>query len=213
MCGKKYYAIGPIVISTSSLSYTEADSPTTNSAKTVSSSNKRRWDQETTDEPFHKKADTWQAIRQEEYPEISDKIVTDIDSSAKTPEVDEEEKSSDVNKEAPKKMSGFSIGIKKNKASPAPIKITLGSQKPKEAPVTLPKTKLSAAAASAFNDEEDSEEEEMPPEAKMRMRNIGRETPTAAGPNSFGKGRLGFCDRQRMIQKEIEKEIQKLQDS
>jgi len=111
-----------------SLSYTEADSPTTNSAKTVSSSNKRRWDQETTDEPFHKKADTWQAIRQEEYPEISDKIVTDIDSSAKTPEVDEEEKSSDVNKEAPKKMSGFSIGIKKNKASPAPIKITLGSQ-------------------------------------------------------------------------------------
>ena len=40
-----------------------------------------------------------------------------------------------------------------------------------------------------------------------------RDTPTAAGPNSFGKGRLGFCDRQRMIQKEIEKEIQRLQDS
>jgi len=30
-----------------------------------------------------------------------------------------------------------------------------------------------------------------------------RDTPTAAGPNSFGKGRLGFCNRQQSIQKEL----------
>ena len=54
----------------------------------------------------------------------------------------------------------------------------------------------------------------MPPEAKLRMRNVGkyvsichsfhwsinyiddnyRETPTSAGPNSFYKSRMGFCD-------------------
>ena len=49
-----------------------------------------------------------------------------------------------------------------------------------------------------------SEEEEMPFEAKMRMRNIGRETPTASGPNSFGKGKMGFCDRRALIKKELE---------
>uniref|UniRef100_A0A3B1JE13 PEST proteolytic signal-containing nuclear protein n=1 Tax=Astyanax mexicanus TaxID=7994 RepID=A0A3B1JE13_ASTMX len=36
-----------------------------------------------------------------------------------------------------------------------------------------------------------SEPEEMPPEAKMRMKNIGRDTPTSAGPNSFNKGKQG----------------------
>ncbi|ERE65300.1 PEST proteolytic signal-containing nuclear protein [Cricetulus griseus] len=40
------------------------------------------------------------------------------------------------------------------------------------------------AEAAAFNEDEDSEPEEMPLEAKMRMKNIGRDTPTSAGPNS-----------------------------
>jgi hypothetical protein len=31
----------------------------------------------------------------------------------------------------------------------------------------------------------------MPPEAKMKMRNIGRETITSSGPNSFGKTKQG----------------------
>ena len=44
---------------------------------------------------------------------------------------------------------------------------------------------------SAFNDESD-EEEEMPLEAKLRMKNIGKGTPTASGPNSFGKTSQGF---------------------
>lgn len=37
---------------------------------------------------------------------------------------------------------------------------------------------------------------------------ISRDTPTAAGPKSFGKSRLGFCDRQRMVEKEIIKNIE-----
>ena len=32
---------------------------------------------------------------------------------------------------------------------------------------------------------------------------VYRDTPTAAGPNSFGKGRLGFCNRQQAIQKDL----------
>ncbi|KNC76407.1 hypothetical protein SARC_11086 [Sphaeroforma arctica JP610] len=42
--------------------------------------------------------------------------------------------------------------------------------------------------------ESDSEEEEMPMEAKMRMRNVGKDTVTSAGPNSFYKTKKGFTD-------------------
>ena len=45
-------------------------------------------------------------------------------------------------------------------------------QKPKEPVPTLAPKTLSVAAA--FNEDEDREPEEMPPEAKMRMKNIGR---------------------------------------
>ncbi|CAD5118725.1 DgyrCDS7406 [Dimorphilus gyrociliatus] len=58
--------------------------------------------------------------------------------------------------------------------------------------------------ANMFNADSSSEEDEMPPEARMRMRNIGKDTPTAAGPNSFGKTGMGFCNRQRIIEKELE---------
>ena len=37
-----------------------------------------------------------------------------------------------------------------------------------------------------------------------------RETKTAAGPNSFGKGNLGFCDRTRMIERELKKQMEEL---
>lgn len=49
---------------------------------------------------------------------------------------------------------------------------------------------LKVAPASVFNADE-SDEEEMPPEAKMRMKNIGKDTPTSSGPNSFGKTKQG----------------------
>ena len=34
-----------------------------------------------------------------------------------------------------------------------------------------------------------------------------RETPTAAGPNSFGKNFLGFCDRNKIIEREINQQL------
>ncbi|XP_014239441.1 PEST proteolytic signal-containing nuclear protein-like [Cimex lectularius] len=95
---------------------------------------------------------------------------------------------------APKKAKlAFSIGkkvlyqnnlknvIKKTEEKPKPIKNSL---------------------REAFNSDSE-EEEEMPREAKMRMRNIGRDTPTSAGPNSFGKTKQGFCDAKKVFEKKL----------
>jgi len=86
-----------------------------------------------------------------------------------------------------------------------PISLKLGSQKPKDVPNVV-KTS-SASVAMAFNADDDEDGEEMPPEAKMRMRNIGRETPTSAGPNSFGKTRQGFCDTKKMFERQMKKKL------
>ena len=68
--------------------------------------------------------------------------------------------------------------------------------------------KLPAKVASVFGaDDSDSEEEEMPHEAKMRMRNVGRETPTSSGPNSFGKTRQGFTDTKKLYEKNMHKPL------
>ncbi|ESO89367.1 hypothetical protein LOTGIDRAFT_229218 [Lottia gigantea] len=142
---------------------------------------------------------------------------------------------------APKPLMGF--GIKKPAGG---IKMSLNSQKPKEVTVTTAIVKKSTTVAQAFNSDSEEEEEEMPPEAKMRMKNVGRleteylskenlysayresyilldfnpafpcqlirETPTAAGPNSFGKGKLGFTNHHRILEKEIEKQIKESGD-
>ncbi|XP_059475700.1 PEST proteolytic signal-containing nuclear protein-like isoform X3 [Neocloeon triangulifer] len=71
-----------------------------------------------------------------------------------------------------------------------------------EAPVVKPKKNLVAAV---FNDDSDSEPEEMPPEARMRMKNIGRDTPTSSGPNSFGKTKQGFCDPSKLFEMSVKK--------
>ncbi|XP_041463318.1 PEST proteolytic signal-containing nuclear protein-like [Lytechinus variegatus] len=81
--------------------------------------------------------------------------------------------------------------LSKPKMKIAPVSIKLGAPKPKE-PEKKKILKPSGTAAQAFAEESDEEEEDMPPEAKMRMKNIGRETPTSAGPNSFNKGKMGF---------------------
>ncbi|XP_078323968.1 PEST proteolytic signal-containing nuclear protein-like [Crassostrea virginica] len=94
------------------------------------------------------------------------------------------------------------------KAKAAPIKMSLSTQ-PKEPVPVIPKTRK---VASVFNEDESDEEEEMPPEAKMRMKNVGRETPTSTGPNSFGKGRFGFCDRNSLFQKELKKKMEDVCD-
>jgi len=87
------------------------------------------------------------------------------------------------------------------------IKMNLGKQS-ESAPAAKPPTKK-LSVAQAFGDDS-SDEEEIPPEAKMRMRNVGRFTPTAAGPNSFGKSGLGFCDRRKIIEKELQAEMEKV---
>jgi hypothetical protein len=55
--------------------------------------------------------------------------------------------------------------------------------------------------ASIFNEDDDDEPEEMPAECRMRMKNVGRETPTSAGPNSFGKTKIGFCNVSHIAEK------------
>uniref|UniRef100_A0A0E9WN69 PEST proteolytic signal-containing nuclear protein n=2 Tax=Anguilla anguilla TaxID=7936 RepID=A0A0E9WN69_ANGAN len=90
---------------------------------------------------------------------------------------------------------------------PAPISIKLGATKPKEPTPALPAKK--PALAAVFNEDDDSEPEEMPPEAKMRMKNIGRETPTSAGPNSFNKGKHGFSDHQKLWERKLKSQSDK----
>lgn len=123
-----------------------------------------------------------------------------------TPE-DEEESSGD--RPAPCKVSkiGFSMSSQLGKKS-NPISIKLGATKPKEPVPTIPPKK--AGLASVFNEDDDSEPEEMPPEAKMRMKNIGRETPTSAGPNSFNKGKQGFSDHQKLWERKMKANADKL---
>ena len=106
----------------------------------------------------------------------------------------------------PTKMSkfGFAIGSQTARKASA-ISIRLGASKPKETVPTLAPKTLSVAAA--FNEDEDSEPEEMPPEAKMRMKNIGRDTPTSAGPNSFNKGKHGFSDNQKLWERNIKSHL------
>ncbi|VUZ41729.1 unnamed protein product [Hymenolepis diminuta] len=70
-----------------------------------------------------------------------------------------------------------------------------------EAPKVRP---LSEDVAQVFGEDESEEEEEMPVEARIRMRNKGRETPTSSGPNSFGKSRYGFIDRRALQNKQLE---------
>jgi len=57
--------------------------------------------------------------------------------------------------------------------------------------------------AAVFNAESSDEEEEIPSEARMRMKNIGRQTITSSGPNSFGKTKGGFTDHNAMLERQL----------
>ncbi|KAM5181862.1 PEST proteolytic signal-containing nuclear protein [Mantella aurantiaca] len=107
----------------------------------------------------------------------------------------------------PPKVSkvGFALGGQiGKKSSSSSISIKLGASKPKD--VTPTSVKKKSSVASVFN-EDDSEPEEMPPEAKMRMKNIGRDTPTSAGPNSFNKGKHGFTDTQKLWERNMKSKL------
>ena len=85
------------------------------------------------------------------------------------------------------------------------IAIKLGATA-KSKPTAL-NAKLPAKVASVFGAEDSDSEEEMPHEAKMRMRNVGRETITSSGPNSFGKTRQGFTDTKKLYEKNMHKPL------
>ncbi|KAK1119690.1 hypothetical protein K0M31_013109 [Melipona bicolor] len=107
--------------------------------------------------------------------------------------------------DAKKQKLAFGFGKKSGTEQKKGIQIKLGStSKPtvKATPVQRP------TVASVFNADEEDEPEEMPAEARMRMRNIGRETPTSAGPNSFGKTKQGFCDSKKIFEKTLKKAME-----
>lgn len=88
------------------------------------------------------------------------------------------------------------------------IQMTLGKRKADEVP------KLPPPAARAFDDSASSSEDEMPPEARMRMKNVGPKTPiSAGGPNSFGKkAGFGFQDPRNQgerVLKQLTEELDK----
>ena len=88
---------------------------------------------------------------------------------------------------------GFGIAIKLGSASKSSL-----SMAKKEEPKKPQKT-----VASVFNADDSSDEEEMPVEAKMRMRNVGRDTITSSGPNSFGKTKQGFTDANKLFERQL----------
>ncbi|XP_028637813.1 PEST proteolytic signal-containing nuclear protein-like isoform X1 [Grammomys surdaster] len=68
------------------------------------------------------------------------------------------------------------------------------------------------ASAISIRLRANSEPEEMPPEAKMSMKNIGRDTPTSAGPNSFNKGKHGFSDNQKLWERNTKSHLGNVHD-
>ncbi|XP_018569454.1 PEST proteolytic signal-containing nuclear protein isoform X2 [Anoplophora glabripennis] len=104
-------------------------------------------------------------------------------------------------KEQDKKIENVGLGAK-NRLKSMSIQMKLNSKKIS----STKKPKLTVAAA--FNQDSDSEPEEMPPEARMRMRNIGRDTPTSSGPNSFGKTKQGFSDAKKMFEKNLKEAME-----
>lgn len=114
-----------------------------------------------------------------------------------------------IEKSSGKKMGiSMNLGGNQKTTGVAPIKMALQTPSTKTVvPVVKPKA---GKIAAVFNEDSESDEEEMPMEAKMRMKNVGRDTRTAAGPNSFGKGNLGFCDRTKMIERDLKRQMEEL---
>ncbi|XP_014234390.1 PEST proteolytic signal-containing nuclear protein-like isoform X1 [Trichogramma pretiosum] len=124
---------------------------------------------------------------------------------------DRYESSSGTDKSSDKQKLAF--GFDKKGASSEPkksggIQMKLGSS----SKFTTPAPSKKHTIASVFNNDDDDEPEEMPAEARMRMRNIGRDTPTSAGPNSFGKTKQGFCDSKKIFEKALKKAMEEAAD-
>ncbi|XP_022669823.1 PEST proteolytic signal-containing nuclear protein-like [Varroa jacobsoni] len=101
-------------------------------------------------------------------------------------------------------MSGFKSNIK--------ISLTAKKQETPAASLSTTAKSKTHTVASVFNDSDESEPEEMPAEARIRMRNIGKHTPTSAGPNSYGKTNRGFTDRRAEIEKQLREQLERAGD-
>uniref|UniRef100_A0A0X3Q2J8 PEST proteolytic signal-containing nuclear protein n=1 Tax=Schistocephalus solidus TaxID=70667 RepID=A0A0X3Q2J8_SCHSO len=99
--------------------------------------------------------------------------------------------------------SNFAISANKPPSRKSKIRITLPTQKPALEP-EVKVVPVSSVVKKVFDADEESEEEEMPLEARIKMRNKGRDTPTSCGPNSFGKGRFGFVDQRALADRQTE---------
>jgi len=84
-------------------------------------------------------------------------------------------------------------------AQPSTVKVGSGLRMNLGKVVPTSKSKL----AQVFNPDSSDEEEEMPEEARIRMRNVGRDTITSSGPNSFGKTSKGFTDTGRLFERNL----------
>ncbi|KAK3911706.1 PEST proteolytic signal-containing nuclear protein [Frankliniella fusca] len=119
---------------------------------------------------------------------------------------------------SPPKKTKLAFGLSKKPSVPKPVEgpssktitMKLGLQKPSTDKPAPSLKAPSRTVAAAFNVDDDDEVEEMPPEARMRMRNIGRDTPTSAGPNSFGKTKQGFCDAKKVFEKTLKKKMEEV---
>ncbi|XP_066977761.1 PEST proteolytic signal-containing nuclear protein-like isoform X2 [Macrobrachium rosenbergii] len=111
-----------------------------------------------------------------------------------------------LNKSIDKGDVGMSLSAKKPLGCIS-IKLGQNQKTASNAGLTM-KPKVGSAAAVFGDEDDDDDQEEMPPEAKMRMKNIGRDTPTSAGPNSFGKTRMGFCDSKKIYERQLREALE-----
>ena len=117
----------------------------------------------------------------------------------------DDDESETVKKPIQKPKGGFGIAIK------------IGSTSSKSSPIVgatsqqvTKKPQPKKSVASVFNVDSSDEEEEMPVEAKMRMRNVGRETITSSGPNSFGKTKQGFTDANKLFERKLKEDMDRV---
>lgn len=115
---------------------------------------------------------------------------------------DDQQKSSVAPPPAPKISMNFRPNVSLQPAKGITIKL---ASQPKPVPL-IQKTKIS----NVFNPDESDEEEDMPVEAKMKMKNIGVNTPTSSGPNSFGKTKQGFVDSKKMFERKLKQMAEEL---
>merc|ERR1712014_415541 len=119
----------------------------------------------------------------------------------------DDDDSETVKKPIQKPKGGFGIAIKIGSTSKSKSP-SLGATSSLTVTNKPPQPKKSVA--SVFNDDSSDEEEEMPAEAKMRMRNVGRETITSSGPNSFGKTKQGFTDANKLFERKMKEDMDRV---